>query len=45
MAEWAEVSDIEKVEYCRVLAQYGLTMEYVQSFEQYIKVTLCIKQY
>jgi hypothetical protein len=36
--EWAEVSNIDEIEYQGVLAQYGLTMEYVQSFEHTLKL-------
>ena len=37
-AEWAEVLNIDKIEYQGVLAHYGLTMEYVQSFEHTLKL-------
>jgi hypothetical protein len=35
---WSEIPEIDDVKYRRVLAQYGLTMEYVQSFEHTLKM-------
>ena len=34
---WPEIPELDDVEYRRVLAQYGLTMEYVQSYEHTLK--------
>lgn len=36
--KWHEIPEIDDVGYRRVLAQYGLTMEYVQSFEHTLKM-------
>ncbi len=41
---WPEIPEIDKVEYRRVLAQYGLTMEYVQSFEHTLKTLYALSK-
>jgi hypothetical protein len=36
-AEWAEITDIDKVKFQKVLAQYGQTMWYAHGFERTLK--------